>query len=99
MFFLIPQLTLPDHQYPPTFLPKQRLIPLVPLNIAREFARPKLRIRRGGSGKAAAFVSVPKTTMDEDHHAPTGQDDVRCSWEIPAVETKPEAVPMKPGPD
>jgi hypothetical protein len=34
-------------------------------------------------------MRVPKTAINEDHFVPRCEDNIRCSWQIATVQTKP----------
>ena len=41
------------------------------------------------------MVSVPEATVHEDNAIPRGKDDVWLTYEIPALQAEPEALPME----
>lgn len=69
--------------------------PTVALDVGVELVLPELcaclRCRRA----AAAFVSMPEATVDENREPVARQHDVRGPWEITAMEPKAEAVTME----
>lgn len=62
----------------------------IAFDIAFDFLAPELGPRLGPL-EMLAIVMVPKTAMDKNHCSIFRQDDVRFSWQVFPVQTKPEA--------
>ena len=65
---------------------------MVPGDVVRKLFPPEVDARLRGVGKAASFMPVPETAMDEDHGAAALHDDVRPAGEPGDVESIADAV-------
>jgi hypothetical protein len=68
---------------------------MVPRHIALELSQPERGVRFRGRAEPAIGVAVPETAMNEYHCVVLRQNHVGSAWQRCAVESKPEAVPVK----
>lgn len=93
------KLAFPDRGDPPTCSDKRIAGACVPHDIRGEFALPELRPRGGGGRVATPGMTMPETTMHEDHRPPAAQHQIRAPRQPLHMQTKPEPARMKRPPN
>ncbi len=66
----------------PTSLLQGGLLFFVAGDVAFELFGPKFHVRFWHRGNFAAFVAMPKATVDENHRMPFGQNDVGMAGQL-----------------
>ena len=82
------QLAFPNDEDPPAEFCQLLCNVGIPLFVRRQFLLPKIRIRCRKFRPLATVMLMPKTTMNEYHGPILGEDDIRRTRQVPAVEAK-----------
>lgn len=88
---LPPCCALPDNQDTPAGVEQCLAIFEIALNVSRQLVCPELLPCFWNLRESAVLMYVPETAMNEDRHAKSWHDDVRCTRKILPVQ--PKAVP------
>lgn len=89
------QLALPDDNDLPTCLLEFKNLESITFDVSRKLGQPVIDVRRRSRGQAAAWVTVPETTVRQDDGTIFGQNDVRGSGKTFPMQAKAVAQPMK----
>lgn len=87
VFHRMLQGAFPDNSHAPTKSAKHLLMTPVAIDISLKFLPPELFIGPGSGCVAAAFMSVPKTTMDEYHCPVFREDKVGGARQLPYMKS------------
>src|SRR5690348_8483519 len=72
---------------------------MIAFNVSRPFPLPELRTSSRDHRPPAAVVHVPETSVDKDHLAPAGEDEVWAAWQPFRVQDVAVAQTMDQPPD
>jgi hypothetical protein len=70
---------------------------LVALFVLRDFGLPILGVSFGQSCASAAGMTMPETAVHEYNLGASWKDQIRCTWEIASIQTKPITEAMGKG--
>lgn len=87
--------TLPNLQNPPAHLFCLPTVNGISSNVPLKLFKPKRRSSLRNTGIATIGMTVPKTTMHENHCLPSGKYDVRATGHIRFMQPKSEPRPVQ----
>lgn len=90
-FRFVANAAFPDDDHAPALPLQGTPVPGVPLDVPLEFLLPEVRARRRRSRVPAPAMTMPETSMHEDHGTMLGQHDIRRAGQPPIVQPEPEA--------
>ena len=98
VFYRMLQSACPDDSHAPAKSVEHFGMTPIAINIPVEFLPPELVIGLGSGCVAAAFMSVPKTTMNEYHCPVFREDKVGAARQLPYMKSISESSGEKKGP-
>jgi hypothetical protein len=88
-------LAFPNREHAPAVFPELAGYPFVSHHVAVNLGVPKLNVRLRTFGGATIPVTMPETTVNENHGAKARKNYVRLSGKFPGVKAKPVALGME----
>ena len=85
----------PDDNDMPAGLLQRGLLFFIALDVAFEFLFPEFHVGFRHRGDFAAFMAMPKATIDENHRMPFGQNDIGMAGQFRRMEAVAKAQRMQ----
>lgn len=86
----VSRLTFPDHEATPSCGFEGLKVGDVTFLVSSELRAPVFAAARRNAPFAARIVLMPKAAVNEDDLLVSGEDDVRRSWQVAAMQPEPE---------